>query len=104
MRRSGGAADRRRHPHRGADRARGIASVRRRTAQRYLARGRTGVRCGVGRESAFAERSEEHTSELQSLMRNSYAVFCLKKKNTNTTKYDIINVSSIRYYKGQTTY
>src|SRR3546814_7707783 len=32
-------------------------------------------------------RSEEHTSELQSLMRNSYAVFCLKKKNqTNTTK------------------
>src|SRR3546814_9466498 len=28
-----------------------------------------------------ARRSEEHTSELQSLMRNSYAVFCLKKKN-----------------------
>src|SRR3546814_10577281 len=28
------------------------------------------------------ERSEEHTSELQSLMRSSYAVFCLKKKNT----------------------
>src|SRR3546814_19185552 len=32
-------------------------------------------------------RSEEHTSELQSLMRISYAVFCLKKKKTNTTKY-----------------
>src|SRR3546814_5881478 len=31
------------------------------------------------------KRSEEHTSELQSLMRNSYAVFCLKKKN-NTYK------------------
>src|SRR3546814_3455216 len=30
------------------------------------------------------ERSEEHTSELQSLMRISYAVFCLKKKNKNT--------------------
>src|SRR3546814_3112351 len=30
----------------------------------------------------FAARSEEHTSELQSLMRISYAVFCLKKKNT----------------------
>src|SRR3546814_10527115 len=30
-----------------------------------------------------ALRSEEHTSELQSLMRISYAVFCLKKKNTN---------------------
>src|SRR3546814_6354894 len=35
-------------------------------------------------QSAFAcrFRSEEHTSELQSLMRSSYAVFCLKKKNT----------------------
>src|SRR3546814_2947504 len=30
-------------------------------------------------------RSEEHTSELQSLMRISYAVFCLKKKNRNIT-------------------
>src|SRR3546814_1022471 len=35
----------------------------------------------------IARRSEEHTSELQSLMRISYAVFCLKKKNkTHTTK------------------
>src|SRR3546814_4714382 len=33
-----------------------------------------------------ADRSEEHTSELQSLMRISYAVFCLKKKKSNTTK------------------
>src|SRR3546814_10809382 len=32
------------------------------------------------------ERSEEHTSELQSLMRISYAVFCLKKKNKEHTK------------------
>src|SRR3546814_8719909 len=31
-------------------------------------------------------RSEEHTSELQSLMRISYAVFCLKKKNNNQKK------------------
>src|SRR3546814_4417503 len=31
-------------------------------------------------------RSEEHTSELQSLMRISYAVFCLKKKNNQTIK------------------
>src|SRR3546814_2620265 len=30
-----------------------------------------------------ADRSEEHTSELQSLMRNSYAVFCLNKKKTH---------------------
>src|SRR3546814_4937401 len=33
---------------------------------------------------AVADRSEEHTSELQSLMRISYAVFCLKKKNNTT--------------------
>src|SRR3546814_4779082 len=35
---------------------------------------------GVGDALADALRSEEHTSELQSLMRISYAVFCLKKK------------------------
>src|SRR3546814_1775066 len=34
-------------------------------------------------EGCAGERSEEHTSELQSLMRISYAVFCLKKKNRN---------------------
>src|SRR3546814_3241676 len=33
-------------------------------------------------------RSEEHTSELQSLMRISYAVFCLKKKNITPSSYD----------------
>src|SRR3546814_3438756 len=33
-------------------------------------------------EGLLSQRSEEHTSELQSLMRISYAVFCLKKKNT----------------------
>src|SRR3546814_7474098 len=37
-------------------------------------------------------RSEEHTSELQSLMRNSYAVFCLKKKK----KSNCINKTNIR--------
>src|SRR3546814_1004668 len=36
--------------------------------------------------SKFRDRSEEHTSELQSLMRISYAVFCLKKKNKRTTQ------------------
>src|SRR3546814_6156946 len=43
----------------------------------------------VGRRAqrSVGGRSEEHTSELQSLMRNSYAVFCLKKKkNKNDTK------------------
>src|SRR3546814_3823174 len=36
------------------------------------------------RQQDRINRSEEHTSELQSLMRISYAVFCLKKKKTNT--------------------
>src|SRR3546814_2185196 len=51
--------------------------------QVFLHRGRDGV-------EQRAVRSEEHTSELQSLMRISYAVFCLKKKNIqtkNTTTY-----------------
>src|SRR3546814_6686806 len=37
-------------------------------------------------------RSEEHTSELQSLMRISYAVFCLKKKNILIKQHYIINI------------
>src|SRR3546814_5829098 len=36
------------------------------------------------RRNAVQSRSEEHTSELQSLMRNSYAVLCLQKKTTKT--------------------
>src|SRR3546814_9336136 len=36
----------------------------------------------AGHDLVPGVRSEEHTSELQSLMRSSYAVFCLKKKNT----------------------
>src|SRR3546814_4077585 len=46
--------------------------------------GKTSVRNFVGDYSGFElntlDRSEEHTSELQSLMRSSYAVFCLQKK------------------------
>src|SRR3546814_6229825 len=42
---------------------------------------------GIGREEADRFRSEEHTSELQSLMRTSYAVFCLKKKTNKTTEH-----------------
>src|SRR3546814_7099090 len=41
------------------------------------------LRLGQARQSDVDLRSEEHTSELQSLMRNSYAVFCLKKKTKN---------------------
>src|SRR3546814_8988888 len=48
-----------------------------------------------------APRSEEHTSELQSLMRISYAVFCLKKKKqTNTKQYQTLNS---QYHTPQTT-
>src|SRR3546814_6353705 len=39
-------------------------------------------------ERAVADRSEEHTSELQSLMRISYAVFCLKKNNNPPRKHN----------------
>src|SRR3546814_10044315 len=44
----------------------------------------------VGHDDAIraGERSEEHTSELQSLMRISYAVFCLKKKTMNAPTTD----------------
>src|SRR3546814_9638994 len=45
------------------------------------------------------ERSEEHTSELQSLMRISYAVFCLKKKNINkNTTYIAHKYKTTSYY------
>src|SRR3546814_5925775 len=46
------------------------------------------VRVAGGRVCAVVRpRSEEHTSELQSLMRISYAVFCLKKKIKNKTRH-----------------
>src|SRR3546814_4447809 len=45
------------------------------------ARSRIAARSIAATSASAASRSEEHTSELQSLMRNSYAVFCLKKKN-----------------------
>src|SRR3546814_6766349 len=44
------------------------------------------LRVGAELHQRRADRSEEHTSELQSLMRISYAVFCLKKKKTHTTR------------------
>src|SRR3546814_9463876 len=43
---------------------------------------------GIGGFERAADRSEEHTSELQSLMRISYAVFCLKQKNCMITTHD----------------
>src|SRR3546814_6721481 len=68
-----------------------ITLGRRRRAQAMGFIGQTDMQrasIGIGvyghRAQAEAARSEEHTSELQSLMRISYAVFCLKKKKTNT--------------------
>src|SRR3546814_1991940 len=53
---------------------------RRASGRRRTRRGNAG-RAAAGRQnSRLQRRSEEHTSELQSLMRISYAVFCLKKK------------------------
>src|SRR3546814_4050074 len=43
-------------------------------------------------------RSEEHTSELQSLMRISYAVFCMKKKNNSVEGHTDITLLYIRFY------
>src|SRR3546814_3262072 len=51
-----------------------------------------------GRPDRTAPRSEEHTSELQSLMRNSYAVFCLKKKQHNNTNHRKVNQLDNHHY------
>src|SRR3546814_8776139 len=48
----------------------------------------------LDKENAAASRSEEHTSELQSLMRNSYAVFCLKKKTQHKQHTSHTNLSN----------
>src|SRR3546814_8081073 len=47
------------------------------------------VFCGRAPWTLHHRRSEEHTSEIQSLMRISYAVFCLKKKTTSTTSNNL---------------
>src|SRR3546814_4937605 len=47
-------------------------------------------------------RSEEHTSELQSLMRISYAVFCLKKKKMHTQHHTINNQANIHILTSKT--
>src|SRR3546814_1764671 len=90
-------AQRRPVPQRAGDRRgggpplrhRGTARRHRRLRLRRPRQQRTARRRGgriLGQERLL--RSEEHTSELQSLMRHSYAVFCLKKKNK---KIKVIN-------------
>src|SRR3546814_1771601 len=58
--------------------------LRGRAGDRQLAQVDFGLTHNLG--GAPFNRSEEHTSELQSLMRISYAVFCLKKKKKKTTR------------------
>src|SRR3546814_8709617 len=60
----------------------GIATAAAMTARK---RGFMGGSPWLAAEGRLTYRSEEHTSELQSLMRISYAVFCLKKQKENTT-------------------
>src|SRR3546814_6938908 len=86
-----------------------VAHVEPDIAQRLVAdmaeRGDDAVQEGFAADEAMVgQRSEEHTSELQSLMRISYAVFCLKKKkliNPQYTDYRINKQSTAKthYYK-----
>src|SRR3546814_2803110 len=74
----------------------GMAGIRRwRCARQMQSRSQT--------RPEIENRSEEHTSELQSLMRISYAVFCLKKKKTpNSQSFNILNpfsFSTVSYHK-----
>src|SRR3546814_985021 len=87
--RSGLAAPERRQAwrhHRGADRLAGVLARLARGPDRGAATSGPGPGAG-SHPDPYPGRSEEHTSELQSLMRNSYAVFCLKNKTlTNNHK------------------
>src|SRR3546814_940066 len=74
------------HRHRAQDRGRG-GEGREQGAHAGL------YQCRAGRGDP-AVRSEEHTSELQSLMRKSYAVFCLKKKIVNIKSFKELSMDS----------
>src|SRR3546814_1310147 len=66
------------------------AQVRHRARDLHVA----GERERLAAVARFGVRSEEHTSELQSLMRISYAVFCLKKKKTKISSIYIRHVDN----------
>src|SRR3546814_3697202 len=92
-------------------RSAGEGGPRRRRHRRDLRASRPDHRAGAGaRQSAAASplplcggedrprhRSEEHTSELQSLMRISYAVFCLKKKNNKSHPHQSVLTSHTKH-------
>src|SRR3546814_8071818 len=79
--REGGARGARLRPQRGSTGARRRSRLHPRRVGRRSRHGRR----GGGDDAPRGPRSEEHTSELQSLMRISYAVFCLKKKTKHKT-------------------
>src|SRR3546814_9493869 len=75
-------------PHARARRGVGNARRRRRRLCRRPHRQTSrGTAEGAEKRQAALLRSEEHTSELQSIMRHSYAVFCLEKKTAKTTSH-----------------
>src|SRR3546814_9491968 len=63
------------------------AELRLKAAEQNLERLDDVLKALEGQRQALRRRSEEHTSELQSLMRISYAVFCLQKKKNTQTQY-----------------
>src|SRR3546814_1762601 len=94
-----GAGNHRHHPLRGGAGWRDVLAASRharpglvmapssRPSQRYRIRHDYGTALSSRRTARGVGRSEEHTSELQSLMRISYAVFCLKKTISSTIHY-----------------
>src|SRR3546814_4510865 len=97
-----------RQPLRGADdaQARRFRHCRGRDIRRAQQREQQHDQCaqhgslpGAPSPGARESRSEEHTSELQSLMRISYAVFCLKKKKKNT---HTLSMTSTKHTKSNT--
>src|SRR3546814_10052055 len=102
--RSGRAATRRRREHRCGWRRRGHRRLGKHSMNPVrpeeplsLSKGRLEGPAQVVRDASSSSRSEEHTSELQSLMRISYAVFCLKKKKTKTDRTNkyIYNINTL---------
>src|SRR3546814_5348565 len=71
-----------------ADRLRAMIQARELEAGEWIDEVALTKTLGISRTPLREARSEEHTSELQSLMRISYAVFCLKKKKTNNQQSD----------------
>src|SRR3546814_4600470 len=75
-------------------------------AQGRQNQGRHKAEAATRQSTAAAERSEEHTSELQSLMRNSYAVLCFKKKKNKQIQvtHQLLGTHKTKKYTSNNTY